>query len=74
MKPWHICMLGFLFLVFTGYFLFGFAGLAPLASHFFSTAKKSNQKKPPALFALRVPELPSVAYGPVLMRHPGAQD
>jgi len=29
---------------------------------------------PPALFALRVPELPTVAYGPVLMRRPGAQD
>jgi len=62
------------FLILTLYFLLGFAGLAPLASHFFSAAKKSNQKMPPALFALRVPELRAVAYGPVLMRRPGAQD
>ena len=36
----------FLFLIFTWLFWLGFAVLAPRASHFFSTAKKSNQKKP----------------------------
>ena len=32
---------------FTGDFLLGIAGLAPLASHSLSTATKSNQKRPP---------------------------
>jgi len=33
--------------VFTVCFLFGIVGLAPQASYAFSTAKKSNQKRPP---------------------------
>jgi Na+-transporting methylmalonyl-CoA/oxaloacetate decarboxylase gamma subunit len=42
---YEILVLFFLYLL--GYFLFGIAVFAPRASHFFSTAKKSNQKKPP---------------------------
>ena len=34
-------------LVFTAYFYLGIAGLAPLASHSFATAQKSDQKRPP---------------------------
>jgi hypothetical protein len=38
---------GFLFYKFTTDIYSGIAGLAPLASYSFSTAKKSNQKRPP---------------------------
>ena len=67
-------MHSFLFLAFTTSFYLGIAGLAPLASYSFATAQKSNQKRPPNSFALRVPEFSGVAYEPILMRRPGAQD
>jgi len=36
--------------------------------------KKVTKKGRPISFALRVPEFGGIAYAPVLMRHPGAQD
>jgi len=41
---------------------------------FWLQPQKVTKKGRPILFALRVPEFGSIAYAPVLMRHPGAQD
>ncbi len=65
----------FLFLEFAAYVYLGIAGFAPLASYsFVNSHKRVTRKRPPTSFALRVPEFSAVAYEPVLMRRPGAQD
>jgi len=40
-------LLGLVFRTVFSFSYFGIVGLAPLASYFFSAAKKSNQKMPP---------------------------
>jgi hypothetical protein len=68
-------IIGYWFLAFRACVYFDIAGLAPLASYsFVNSHKRVTRKRPPNSFALRVPEFSAVAYEPVLMRRPGAQD